>query len=126
MQSIWQQWSAYLFFCFDAPYSAPVCQPFWIWVAGGSVAIAGTWLLWFVWKIVDYKLKYRAALFAELERERVAEVEVMDSVKWIGDEVALDTPHDVALDSPEGDAALAQSIREALGRRKARLDKPSL
>ena len=80
-----------------------------------SLGVIG--LLWTIWKFVDYKLKYAAAIRAELERERVAEPDVMEAATWKGDSVfnALE---------PETQNDVAGEIRAALARRNSSIDKP--
>lgn len=117
IERISQQWTAYMLWCLSAPYSAPVCQPFWMWVATGAALVGGVGLAWIVWKYVDHRKKYRAALRAQAALDDVADVETMDEVKWTGDNVVVD---------PAGDPNVAEQIREALARRKLGLDKPPL
>lgn len=112
-----QQWGAYVLFCIDAPYSALACRSFWNWVVALSWGSGGLLLTWIVWKFVDYKLKYSAALRAQLERERVAEEDVMEKARWKGDDVILDGA---------SNSDVAGEIRAALARRSLGLDKPSL
>lgn len=117
LERLGQQWTTYVLWCFNAPHSAPVCQPFWMWVAIGSATIGGVALSWIAWNYIDHRLKYRDALRAQAELERIADTEVMDNVKWNGDNVMIDGT---------GDPNVAEQIREALARRKLGLDKPSL
>jgi hypothetical protein len=110
-----QQWSAYILWCVSAPHSAPVCEPFWTWVAIGSATIGSLGLAWIAWKYMDYRIKYREALRAQAALEDVAEPDTMDAVKWNGDNVMLESP---------ADPNVAEQIREALARRRQELDKP--
>lgn len=116
-ERLWQQWTAYVLWCFNAPYSAPVCQPFWMWVAIGAAAVGGVGLAWIAWKYMDHRAKYREALRAQAALEDVADIGTMDSVKWNGDNVMIDS---------SADRDVAEQIREALARRKLGLDKPQL
>ena len=117
LQKAYQQWGAYLLGCLDAPYSAVACRPFWSWVSIGSASLGAIGLLWLIWKFVDYKLKYAAAIRAEIERERIAEPDVMEDAIWKGDSVFN------ALEA-ETQTDVASEIRVALARRKLAMDKP--
>ena len=117
IESIIRQWIIYVSWCLDAPYSAPICRPFWMSVAIGSVAAGGIAIVWCAWKFIDYKLKYRAALRAEEARQRVADEETMGAAKWKGD--------DIMIASAAGTNVEAQ-IKTAIARRKLGLDKPRL
>ena len=78
------QWFAYLTTCVELPMAAPVCRPFWTWTAIGAAFIAGVFMLWLLWRFIDYKLKWRAALRAQAERDRI-DYDEIQRVKWIGD-----------------------------------------
>ena len=115
-ERIYQAWSTYVFWCLDAPYTALVCKPFWTWVAIISASLGAIGILWFIWKYIDYKLKYHAAIMAELERERVADYQVMAAARWTGnDPVSGSATEDEMVDR----------IRESLEKRKLGSDKPS-
>lgn len=117
LERIWQQWTAYVLWCVDAPYTAPVCQPLWTWVAIGAALMGAGVFAWIAWKYFDYQKKYREALRAQAALDDVADVETMDSVKWTGDNVTAEST---------GDPNVAQQIREALERRKLGQDKPAV
>ncbi|MDH3288855.1 MAG: hypothetical protein OEP48_14190 [Betaproteobacteria bacterium] len=78
------QWFAYLSACFELPMTAPICRPAWTLAAIGSAAIAGVLTLWLLWRLIDYKLKLRAALRAQAERDRI-DHEAIAHTQWIGD-----------------------------------------
>ena len=86
-----------------------MCQPLWSWVATGSMAAGALFLLWATWKLIDYSLKYRAALRAEDYRQQVAPEETMRKHRWTGDDNLL---------QGSADADVAAKIREELDRRK--------
>jgi hypothetical protein len=79
-----QQWTAYVLWCFNAPYSAPVCQPFWMWVAIGAATVGGVGLAWIAWKYMGYRAKCREALRAQAALEDVADIQTIDSGRWNG------------------------------------------
>jgi len=76
LQSL-DRWGQWLHMCIGMPMTAPVCRPMWEWVMYIGFAIAAITFLWVLWKYVDYKLKYAAAIRAQIERERIAEPEEM-------------------------------------------------
>ena len=109
-------WITYYVFCIDAVYTAPACRSFWNWIVIVSWGLAGVIVLWFLWKFIDYKLKYAAAIRAQLERERIAEHDIIESVRWVGNDPVL---------NGASDSDMAGEIRAALARRKDGLDKPA-
>ncbi len=115
------RWWAYLSFCLEAPYTAHVCKPMWKNVAIASIVFAVLLIGWVVWKYIDYRLKYAAAIRAELERERWAEPEVMERARWTGDDPARHPEFEVM-----SDEALAGEIRAALARRKLGIEQTTV
>lgn len=111
MQRYWDQVTGYLMACRDLPWSATACRPLWSWVATGSMAVGALCVLWAVWKVIDYKIKYRAAVKAEEHRQYIPPPEEMEKVRWIGD----DRQNDVLVDPDED---IAARIREEIARRK--------
>lgn len=104
-----EQWVLWLQTCLGLPMAAPACRPLWVWVMWASVAVAILATLWTIWKAIDYRRKYDAAIRAQMERERIAEPEVMESFRFkeVGDVVEdVTDPH------------LADKIRAELDRRK--------
>lgn len=113
------RWWAYLSFCADAHYSAHVCKPFWENIAMLSIGTAMLLIFWPVWKYIDYRFKYAAAIRAELERERWAEPEEMEKVRWVGNDP-------LPVSEEKHDEALVEEIRAALLRRKLGTDSPTI
>ncbi|MCR4331723.1 MAG: hypothetical protein NUV34_03315 [Sulfuricaulis sp.] len=107
----WDQVTGYLTACWELPWAAPACAPLWTWVALGSIAIGALAVLWTIWKVVDYKLKYGAALKAEAQRQYIPPPEEMDKMKWGGD-FNQHEPIEAA------DPDMAAKIREAIERQK--------
>lgn len=107
----WMQW---LQMCINLPITAPVCRPMWQWVMYICFTVGALTISWLVWKFVDYKLKYAAAIRAQLERERIADPEVMADHRY--KEIA-DIEADVT------DPHLAKKIRAEL--EKQRLERVS-
>ena len=83
-QQWFAQWFAYLAACLDLPMTAPVCRPFWIWIVIATSGLAVSLALWLLWRIISYKLKWRAALRAQAERDKI-NYEEIERVKWVGD-----------------------------------------
>lgn len=81
----------------------------WLWVMYFLFEIGVLTALWVIWKIISYKLQYAAAIRAQMERERVADEEVM--VQYRYKEVA-DIEADVT------DPHLAKKIRDELERQR--------
>ena len=109
MQLFLEQSVSYLASCWALPMAAPVCQPIWIWVAEGSMALGALFLLWFAWQVISYVFKYRAALRAEAARNMVADEATMSRHKWTGDKATQQGP---------ADADVATLIRDEIARRK--------
>lgn len=83
-QQWFAQWFAYIGSCLDLPMTAPVCRPLWMWILIATSTFAGALLLWILWRVIDYKLKWRAALRAQAERDRI-DYEEIERMKWVGD-----------------------------------------
>ena len=109
LQHILDQSIIYVTTCWSLPWAATVCQPLWNWVATGSMLTGALILLRTTWKVVDYMLKYQAALRAEAYRQQIAPEEEMKKLRWEGDDNVLQT-------TPDAD--VAARIRDELDRRK--------
>lgn len=84
--------------CLNLPMTAPLCRPLWMIVVYLAIGIGALLVIWAVWKMIDYHLKYRAALRAQAERERVAAPEIMRQHTWseagdVADNVDVTDPH---------------------------------
>lgn len=82
--NIGKQWLTYLRYCVDHPMQEPVCRPFWTWIMIGCIGIGVLAVVWFAWKLIDYKLKFAAALKAEAARQYV-DVKAIEANRWEGD-----------------------------------------
>lgn len=104
-----KNWGLWVVDCLEQPIAAPVCRPLWEWVMYASAAVGALLLLWVVWKAIDHRLKYDAAIRAQMERERVAPPDVIEQHKFkeVGD-IAEDVT----------DPHLAEKIRAELDRRR--------
>lgn len=108
-------WLDRIAMCINLPMAAPACHSLWATVmyvsAGFGIALAA----WAIWKFVDYRMKYAAAMRAQQEREKVADPATMRGHTW--------AEHaDIAADVT--DPHLAKKIREELEeqrRKKLRL-----
>ncbi len=105
----------YLGMCATLPISAPACYAFWENVMYGSYSIGILLAGWFVWKLVDQKQKFAAALRAEQERARVADTAVMREHTW-------NEPADIASDVT--DPHLAKKIRAELEQQRLKNLRP--
>jgi hypothetical protein len=76
-----------------------------------STAAGALFLFWAIWKVIHYKLMYRAALRAEAYRQSTAPEEVMAKLRWTGDDDPLHR-------SGKPDVDVAAQIRDELDRRK--------
>lgn len=106
---MFERWIDIIAMCTGLPMSAPACRPFWETVMVVSAAIGLLLTAWVIWKFIDHRLKYAAALRAQAERERVADAETMKQHTWI-------EPADIAADVT--DPHLAQKIRQELEQRR--------
>lgn len=99
------RWVDYLGMCATLPMSAPACHSLWETVMYASAATGILLAGWFVWKLIDYRMKLAAALRAQAERESVADPDTMHEHAWV-------EPADIAADVT--DPHLAKKIREEL------------
>lgn len=106
---MFDRWTDWMLMCSGLPMTAPACIPLWEWVMYGSATAGAMLVLWSLWRILDYRLKYAAAIRAQLERERVAEPEVMAQHRF---KEAGDVTEEVT------DPKLAEKIRAELERQK--------
>lgn len=95
--------------CTGLPIAAPACRPLWEWTMYTSAGLGAVLIAWFIWRVVDYRLKYDAAIRAQAERERVAEPAVMEQHRF---KEAGDLAEDVT------DPHLAAKIRAELDRQR--------
>jgi hypothetical protein len=63
------QWWAYISWCAEADIRAPICRPFWTWVAMACAVVGVLGLVWIAAKGVSYRIKLAAAVRAEEERQ---------------------------------------------------------
>lgn len=109
------QLTDYLSLCIALPMSAPACRSFWEIVMYAS-AVTGLLLAgWFIWRLIDYRLKYAAALRAQQAREKAAEPAVMRQHTWTD-------PADIAADVT--DPHLAKKIRQELEQQRLKNLRP--
>jgi hypothetical protein len=80
------KWAGYLTVCISSDVRTPACTPFWIWVAYILMAIGIISVTALLVSFISYKLKYRAALRAQAERDRIPDEETMKQYRWVGDE----------------------------------------
>lgn len=102
-------WFDLLATCTAQPMSAPACRPFWEVVMIASAAVGLLLAAWVIWKFVDHRLKYAAALRAEAERRRADE-------EALRKQNPVTEPVDIAADVT--DPHLAQKIRQELEYRR--------
>lgn len=106
---MFERWIDITAMCTGLPMSAPACRPFWENVMYASAVIGLLLAAWAVWKLIDHRLKYAAALRAQAERDRVADAETMKQHAWV-------EPADIAADVT--DPHLAKKIRQELEQRR--------
>lgn len=104
-----ERWIDITAMCTGLPMSAPACRPFWENVMYASAAIGLLLAAWAIWKFIDHRLKYAAALRAQAKREQVADAETMKQHTWV-------EPADIAADVT--DPHLAKKIRQELEQRR--------
>ncbi len=100
-----ESWLDYFVKCITLPMAAPACRSFWETVMYASAALGLILAGWFVWRMIDYRTKYAAALQAQAEREKPAPETVMREHRFV-------EPLDIAADVT--DPHLARKIREEL------------
>lgn len=99
----------YVMMCSNLPMTAPACRPLWMIVVYVCAAAGTLLLLWAIWQIISYRLKYAAALRAQAAREAIAAPEVMASARFTE---AGDVADDIT------DPHLAEKIRQELDRQR--------
>lgn len=104
-----ERWIDITAMCTALPMSAPACRPFWENVMYASAAIGLLLAAWAIWKFIDHRLKYAAALRAQAKREQVADAKTMKQHTWV-------EPADIAADVT--DPHLAKKIRQELEQRR--------
>lgn len=107
------KWAGYFATCIISDFRTPSCTPFWTWIAYILFVIGAISVTYLIANFVSYKLKYRAALRAQEERERVADSDTMQKHIWEGDK-AYQT------DRPTENVEL--QIKAALAKRRPKTD----
>lgn len=115
LTQMFDRWVDFLSMCATLPISAPACRPLWEPVMYISAAIGILLAGWFIWKLIDHKLKLAAALRAEQERARVADETTMRQHTWT-------EPADIASDVT--DPHLAKKIRAELEQQRLKNLRP--
>jgi hypothetical protein len=77
-------WWQFFDYCFNANPSALICESFWAKFIGAFIALGAIAVLVGIWKYIDYRRKYAAALRAEWLREQADEVGIKEAT-WDGD-----------------------------------------
>lgn len=104
-----QQWLQWLLNCSLLPMTAIECRPFWQWVIYAGAGIAVAIVAWVIWTQIDYKLKYAAAMQAQVDRKHIADTETMHQRKF---KEAEDVTADIT------DPHLAEKIRRELEKQR--------
>src|SRR5688500_4858784 len=84
------QWWVYVSWCLEADKQAPICRPFWTWVAIACLGIGAVGLVVLVVKFISYRIKLAAAIKADNARRVIADDEMMRQHRWEGDTVNQD------------------------------------
>ena len=113
-QQLGESWWHFFDYCFNHNPTALICEPFWAKTIGIFIAIGAVVVLYGVWKYIDYRRKYAAALRAEWEREQVDEAGIREAT-WNGDK---------AYQSHLPDEEVLERIRDALDQRKRKANQP--
>lgn len=113
IEAFLMQWAGYLTHCVKSDIRTPSCTPFWTWVAYILIAIGIISVITLVASFISYKLKYRAALRAQAERERVADENTMQQYRWVGDDAHV-----------QDDANAEIRIKNAIAARRSRNTEP--
>lgn len=72
----------YILFCLTMPIAEPICRTFWTWAMHGAAMLAVFSFAAVALNVVIYARKYREALRAQEEREKVADPETMERYRW--------------------------------------------
>jgi hypothetical protein len=113
-QDLGESWWKFFDYCFNHNPTALICEPFWAKFIGVFIAAGAIAVLYGVWKYIDYRRKYTAALRAEWEREQVDEAAIKEA-SWDGDK---------AYQSHLTDDEVLERIRAAVEQRKRDANAP--
>ncbi|MPZ43826.1 MAG: hypothetical protein GEV05_10550 [Betaproteobacteria bacterium] len=110
-QHLGESWWNFFDYCFNHNPTALICEPFWAKLIGAFIAAGVITVLFGVWKYIDYRRKYAAAVRAEWERGQVDEVAIREA-SWDGDKAYQShLPDDEVLERIR--AAVEQRRRDA-------------
>ncbi len=101
--------ATWLLNCALLPIATPDCKPFWLGIVYLCATIGTAVIGWLIWKQIDFQMKYKAAIRAQAERERIADPETMKQHLYL-------EAGDVAADVT--DPHLAEKIRKELERQR--------
>jgi hypothetical protein len=113
-QHLGESWWHFFDYCFNHNPTALICEPFWTKLIGAFVAAGVVAVAFGVWKYIDYRRKYAAAVRAEWERSQVDEAAIREA-SWDGDK---------AYQSHLADDEVLDRIRSALDQRKREANPP--
>lgn len=74
--------TTYAYTCASMPINAPICFDFWMMIACACVITGCAVLIWCASKWLDYRMKLKAAIKAQADRERIADPETMRQYLW--------------------------------------------
>jgi len=115
LMQMFERWIDFLSMCTTLPISAPACRPLWEPVMYTSATISLLPAGWFIWKLIEHRMKFAAALRAQQERERIADAITMRDHTWT-------EPADIASDVT--DPHLAKKIRAELEQQRLKNRRP--
>jgi hypothetical protein len=113
-QQIGESWWNFFDYCFNYNPTAMICEPFWRNTIGAFIVIGGLAVLYGIWKYIDYRRKYAAAVRAQWEREQVDEAGIREAT-WDADK---------AYRSDLTDDEVLERIRSAIDQRKREANPP--
>lgn len=104
-----QQWTAYFSYCAEQALRAPVCRPFWTWIAVALLSLGALAITLTAWKYFSYRRKLAAAAAAEAARAHV-DHDAIAARRWDSEK---------AYGSDLGHEEIEKRIRDAVDERRS-------
>jgi hypothetical protein len=110
-----ESWWQSFYYCFSLNPASLICESFWAKAIGAFIAIGAVAVVAGIWKYIDYRRKYAAAVREEWLREQADEVGIKEAT-WDGDKAyQAELPDDEVL----------ARVRAGIEQRKREMNAPT-